>query len=110
MNLFVDHIRHAEPRGSGFAALEQELREALDSGQEFAVEAGKRAEFDVPAGAHPVVYVMEGSVRFEGDDTAASAGDVVWFKPAGEGAQVGVEADAPARGVVVFRSAPRRAS
>lgn len=110
MILFVDRIRHGEPRGQGFAAQEQEIREALNAGVEFAVEAGKRAEFEVPPGAHPVVYVLEGSVRFEGDDTAAFAGDVIWFRKANEAGLVAVQADAPARGVLVHEAGRTRAA
>ena len=111
MILFVDRIRHRmSATGRGFAGEEQEIREALDAGVEFTVEAGKRAELTVPAGAHPVVYVLEGSVRFEGDDTAAAAGDVVWFRQASEAGLVAVEADASARGVLVHDASRTRAA
>src|SRR2546421_2841715 len=102
MNLFIDRIEHPRPHGGGFAAIEQELRQALNAGVEFDVEAGKRREFAVPAGSPAAVYVLEGSVRFEGDDTAAMAGDVVWFKPAPERALVGVQADTPTRAVLII--------
>ena len=108
MNLFIERIRHPEPQGAGFTANEQELRTAMGAGQEFMVEAGKRTEFEVPPGSKPVVYLLEGSVRFEGDDTSAMAGDVVWFRAANEKATVGIEADARARGVFVS-DAPRAA-
>jgi hypothetical protein len=94
--LFIESIhRGAGPMGK--ADDEQRIREALAGGREIRVEAGKRAEYRVPPGSRPVVHVLEGSVRFEGDDTPAAAGDSVWFKPVPEGGEegvIGIEADA----------------
>jgi redox-sensitive bicupin YhaK (pirin superfamily) len=103
-NLDIERIRHPEPRGAGFPQLEAEYRRVLHQGREIRIDAGKRAEYEVAAGDQAVVYVMEGSVRFEGDDTAAGQGDIVWFKPAppGDGKSiVGIEADMAFRGVLV---------
>ena len=99
--IFVDRIVRPEPNGSGYEQMEQRYREALAGAREVRIEAGKRAEFDVPRGERAVVYVMEGTVRFEGDDTAAGAGDLVYVQAADEpGAKLGVEADMPFRGAV----------
>lgn len=103
MSLDIDSIEHLRTDGSGFARHEQRLRHAYNAGREFRIEAGKRAEFTINPGERAVVFVLEGSVRFEGDDTAAGEGDTVWFKPAPreEAALLGVEADRPARGILV---------
>ena len=108
MNLDIEIIQHRDNRGAGYAEHEQRLRRAYCAGREFRIEAGKRAEFTIAAGERAVVFVLEGAVRFEGDDTAAGEGDTIWFKPApsGEPAVLGVEADLPARGILV--SAPLR--
>jgi redox-sensitive bicupin YhaK (pirin superfamily) len=103
----IERIRHPEPRGAGHEQFEAQYRKALADGHEIRVEAGKRAEFEVPAGNRAVLYVLEGSVRLEGDDTPATEGDVVWFRAAPideEEAVVGVEADTPFRGVLVTRN------
>lgn len=103
-NLDIERIRRPEPHGAGFPQFEAQYRRALHHGREIRIEAGKRAEYEIPAGDRAIVYVMEGNVRFEGDDTAAAGGDVVWFKPApaGDGrAMVGIEADIDFRGVLV---------
>lgn len=107
-HLFVDRIDHAEPKGAGYAEYEQRFREAFSAGREIRIEAGKRDEYPIPQGHRAVVYVLEGSVRFEGDDTPAEQGDTVWFRPApreGGEALVGVQADAPFRGVLVSEPA-----
>ena len=80
----------------------------MAGGREVRIDAGKRAEFDVPAGERAVVYVMEGAVRFEGDDTGAGPGDVVVFRRAqpGEGAKVAIEADMPFVGILVTGAEP----
>jgi quercetin dioxygenase-like cupin family protein len=106
---FIERIRHPDPAGAGYAQQEQDIRAArAQGGIEFAIEPGKRAEIRVPPGERPVVHVLEGAVRFEGDDTAATAGDVVWFCAATERGILGIQADVPARGVVVLerRAAP----
>lgn len=109
MSLFVESIQHASGDGSGYADQEQRLRAARAAGCEFAIDAGKRAEFTIDPGDRAVVYILEGSVRFEGDDTAALAGDTVCFKPApgGEAATLGVEADTPVRGILVAAPPPQ---
>ena len=91
INVYVERISHNQPRG------------AVPQGREIRIEAGKRAEYPVAAGQQAVLYVIEGSVRLEGDDTAAGEGDTVYFKPPapGDEAMVGVEADMPFRGVLV---------
>ena len=106
--LFIERVAHNEPRGGGYEQFEQMYRQALADGREVRIDAGKRAEFGVRAGERAVVYVMEGSVRFEGDDTAAGPGDVVVFRRAGEGegATVGIEADVPFVGVLVTGGEP----
>ena len=111
-NLFVDSIHRPGGDGSGYAQEEQRLRAALPAGCEFRIEPGKRAEFRIEPGQCATVHVLEGSVRFEGDDTPALAGDIVRFKPApeGDGAVLGVQADTVVRGVLVAaRAAPPRA-
>ena len=101
--VFVDRIVRPQPNGSGYQPLEQAYREVLAEGREVRIDAGKRAEFKVPNGARAVVYVIEGAVRFEGDDTAAGPGEIVWFKPAGDpDAMLGVQADMPFRGTLVI--------
>jgi hypothetical protein len=105
INVYVERIRRPEPRGAGFEQLESQYRGVLQSGREIRIEAGKRAEFPVAAGERAVLYVMEGAVRIEGDDTAAGAGDIVWFKPPGArdaDARLGLEADLPFRGVLAL--------
>ena len=82
MNLDIEAIEHLDQRGAGYAEHEQRLRRAYSAGREFRIEAGKRAEFTIAAGERAVVFVLEGAVRFEGDDTAAGEGDTIWFKPA----------------------------
>jgi redox-sensitive bicupin YhaK (pirin superfamily) len=103
MNLDIESIEHLQTDGTGFARHEQRLRQAYTAGREFRIEAGRRAEFTIGPGERAVVFLLEGSVRFEGDDTAAGEGDTVWFKPAPreEAALLGVEADRPARGILV---------
>jgi hypothetical protein len=59
--------------------------------------------------------VLEGSVRFESDDTAALAGDTVLFRPVPEGEEgvIGIEADAAFRGLLAAGGRggePRRAA
>jgi redox-sensitive bicupin YhaK (pirin superfamily) len=102
-SLFIERIAHNEPHGGGYEQFEQMYRKALACGREVRIEAGRRAEYDVPPGERAIVYVMEGSVRFEGDDTEAGPGDVVIFKTAaaGERAKVAMEADLPFTGVLV---------
>ena len=106
--VFVDRIVRPQPNGSGYQPLEQAYREVLAEGREVRIEAGKRAEYKVPNGARAVVYVMEGAVRFEGDDTGAGPGDVVVFRRAqpGEGAKVAIEADMPFVGILVTGAEP----
>lgn len=107
-NLDIERIRHPEPHGAGFPQFEAEYRRALHHGREIRIEAGKRAEYDIPPGSRATLYVMEGAVRFEGDDTPAGQGDIVWFAqaPADAGAvRLGVEADAPFLGVLVTAAA-----
>jgi redox-sensitive bicupin YhaK (pirin superfamily) len=106
MNLFIDSIHHAADE-MGKADDEQRIREAMATGHEIRIEAGKRAEFRVPPGSRPVVHVLEGAVRFEGDDTSAMAGDSVWFKPVpagGEEGVIGIEADAAFVGLLGNRA------
>ena len=105
INVDVERIRRPQPQGAGFEQLESQYRRVLQSGREIRIEAGKRAEFPIAAGERAVLYVIEGAVRFEGDDTAAGAGDIVWFKPPGErdeDARLGIEADFPFRGVLAL--------
>lgn len=101
--LFPERIVRPTPNGSGYEQLEQRYREVLCRGREIRIDAGKRAEYDVPAGQQAIVYVMEGSVRFEGDDTQAGPGEVVYFRIAQEPeSKVGLEADLPFRGTLVI--------
>jgi redox-sensitive bicupin YhaK (pirin superfamily) len=109
MNLDIERIRHPEPHGRGYAEYEQIIRQTMQGGQDFRVEAGKRKEFRISPGSCAVVYVVTGNVRFEGDDTAAAEGDIVWFKPVPEGSEpgvLGVEADTPCH--AVFSCAPAK--
>lgn len=100
--LFIERVAHNEPHGGGYEQFEQMYRKALACGEEVRIEAGRRAEYGVPAGHRAIVYVMEGSVRFEGDDTEAGPGDVVIFRPAADGdAMVAMEADLAFAGVLV---------
>lgn len=102
--LFVDRVTRPEPHGAGFAQFEGEYRKALERGTEIRIDAGKRGEYPVAPGEGAVLYVLQGAVRFEGDDTPAGEGDTVWFKPAAAGenaARLGIEADMPFRGVLV---------
>jgi hypothetical protein len=101
--LFVERVARNEPHGGGYEQFEQRYREALARGREVRIDAGRRAEYDVPAGELAVVYVMEGAVRFEGDDTGAGPGDVVIFRRAqpGEAAKLAMEADMPFVGILV---------
>ena len=110
--LFVERVARNEPHGGGYEQFEQMYRQALARGREVRIDAGKRAEYDVPAGERATVYVMEGAVRFEGDDTGAGPGDVVVFKAAlpGEGAKVAMEADMPFVGVLVTGGEPPAAA
>jgi hypothetical protein len=107
MNLFIDSIQRGSP-APGKADDEQRLREARAAGREIRIDAGKRAEFRMPAGSRPVVHVIEGAVRFESDDTAALAGDSVCFRavPEGEEGVIGIEADAAFVGVLVPQPPP----
>ena len=61
------------------------------------VQGEKRVEIEVPNGHRAFLYVLSGHGRIEGDDTAVSDEDVVWFKPAQgdakEGTVLGLEAD-----------------
>ena len=61
------------------------------------IQGEKRVEIEVPAGYRSFLYVLSGHGRIEGDDTAVSDEDVVWFKPAQadakEGTVLGLEAD-----------------
>jgi quercetin 2,3-dioxygenase len=61
------------------------------------VQRGKRVELEVPQGHRAFLYVVSGSGRIEGDDTAVTDEDVVWFKPvpddSAERAVLGLEAD-----------------
>jgi redox-sensitive bicupin YhaK (pirin superfamily) len=68
------------------------------------VQGEKRVELVVPAGCRAFLYVVSGSGRIEGDDTAVKDEDVVWFKPvpreAGEDAVLGLEADIDMRALL----------
>jgi redox-sensitive bicupin YhaK (pirin superfamily) len=62
------------------------------------VQGEKRVEIEVPPGYRSFLYVLSGSGRIEGDDTAVKDEDVVWFKPAAtslgkECTVLGLEAD-----------------
>jgi redox-sensitive bicupin YhaK (pirin superfamily) len=71
------------------------------------VAGEKRVEIPVPAGHRAFLYVLSGSGRIEGDDTAVKDEDVVWFKalpPGGAPAVLGLEADIDLR--ALFFAAP----
>ena len=108
INVDVERIRHPEPHGAGFEQLESQYRRVLQAGREIRIDAGKRAEYPVGPGERAVLYVTQGGVRIEGDDTPAGPGDIVWFKapPAqdDEDAMLGLEADTPFCGVLVIGS------
>ena len=108
-NLFIESIQHAGGEGRGYAEREQRLREARGAGREFRIEAGKRAEFPIHPGERAIVFILEGSARFEGDDTEAGPGDTVCFKPApaSQPATLGVEADTPVRGILLAAPPPQ---
>ena len=109
MNVFIESIEHQGHEAIDDAEHAQRMAQAYTAGCEFCIEAGKRAEFTVEPGACAVVYLLEGAVRFEGDDTPAGEGDTVWFKPApqDETALLGIQADRPARGILVARPVPQ---
>ena len=108
-NLFIESIHHAGGRGKGYAEQEARLRQAREAGRAFRIDAGKRAEFSIDPGERAIVFILEGRARFEGDDTAALAGDTVCFRPAPreEGGTLGVEADSPVHGILVAAPAPQ---
>jgi redox-sensitive bicupin YhaK (pirin superfamily) len=67
------------------------------------VAGEKRVELEVPPGYRAFLYVLSGSGRIEGDDTAVKDEDVVWFKPAPQDAEraiLGLEADIPMRALL----------
>jgi len=67
------------------------------------VAGEKRVELAVPAGYRAFLYVLSGSGRIEGDDTAIKDEDVVWFKPvarSGETGILGLEADIDLRALL----------
>lgn len=103
MNLFIESIEHRDGEAPADAEHAQRMTQAYTAGREFTIEAGKRAEFEVEPGARAVVYLLEGAVRFEGDDTPAGEGDTVRFRPAppDESALLGIQADRAARGILV---------
>jgi hypothetical protein len=71
------------------------------------VEGERRVELPVPAGWRAFLYVVEGHGRIEGEDTAVTDQDVVWFKLApsgGDPCHVGLEADIALR--ALFFAAP----
>lgn len=72
------------------------------------VQGEKRIEIEVPAGYRSFLYVVSGHGRIEGDDTAITDEDVVWFKPAPSNASertvLGLEADIDMR--ALFFAAP----
>jgi redox-sensitive bicupin YhaK (pirin superfamily) len=80
-----DDIQH--PHGSLWPLTLLDLR----------VQGEKRVELVVPPGYRAFLYVISGSGRIEGDDTAVKDEDVVWFKPAptdaDENTVLGLEAD-----------------
>ena len=60
------------------------------------VAGEKRVEIEVPPGYRAFLYVLSGSGRIEGDDTAVKDEDVAWFRSVprdGERAILGLEAD-----------------
>lgn len=72
-----------------------------EGGRDVRIEAGKRAEFAVPHGQRALLYVSEGGVRIEADDTQAAAGDLVWFQQATvDDGRIGLQADGPFRGIL----------
>lgn len=99
MNLIqIDRIQHGKGEGARHARLPPDLL------FDVRIDAGKRTELRVPPGRHTCLHVIEGSVRIEGDDTPATEGDIVWFKPAagdGEAVMLGLEADTQFRGRVL---------
>ena len=103
--IFPDRHLRPDPGGAGFESLEQRYREVFQGGREIAIESGKRAEFEVERGARAMLYVAEGGVRVEADDTQAAAGDILWFQPspASDG-RIGLQADGPFRGVLAIRA------
>jgi redox-sensitive bicupin YhaK (pirin superfamily) len=68
------------------------------------VAGGKRVELVVPPGYRAFLYVVTGSGRIEGDDTAVKDEDVVWFKAvptdAKEKAVLGLESDIDMRAIL----------
>ena len=72
------------------------------------VQGEKRVEIEVPPGHRAFLYVVSGSGRIEGDDTAVKDEDVVWFKPPPanpkEPTVLGLEADIEMR--ALFFAAP----
>jgi redox-sensitive bicupin YhaK (pirin superfamily) len=72
------------------------------------VQGEKRVEIDVPPGYRAFLYVVSGHGRIEGDDTAVTDEDVVWFQPApakaAERTVLGLEADIDLR--ALFFAAP----
>jgi hypothetical protein len=72
------------------------------------VQGEKRVEVEVPRGWRAFLYVVSGSGRIEGDDTAVKDEDVVWFKPVPHDAEeetvLGLEADIGMR--ALFFAAP----
>jgi len=103
MNVFIESIEHPGREALDDAEHARRMAHAYTAGHEFRIEAGKRAEFTVEPGESAVVYLLEGAVRFEGDDTPAGEGDTVWFRPAprDEAALLGIQADRPTRGILV---------
>lgn len=103
MNLFIESIEHRDGAALDDAEHARRMTQAYTAGREFTIEAGRRAEFEVEPGERAVVYLLEGAVRFEGDDTPAGEGDTVWFRPAplDESALLGIQADRAARGILV---------
>jgi redox-sensitive bicupin YhaK (pirin superfamily) len=61
------------------------------------LQGEKRVELMAPPGTRAFLYIVSGHGRIEGDDTAVTDEDVVWFKPvpsdAKERAILGLEAD-----------------
>ncbi|MGZ5106735.1 MAG: pirin-like C-terminal cupin domain-containing protein, partial [Usitatibacter sp.] len=67
------------------------------------VAGERRVELEVPTGYRAFLYVLSGSGRIEGDDTAIKDEDVVWFTPApesGERVVLGLEADIALRALL----------
>ena len=70
---------------------------------EVRLKGEKRVELEVPPGYRAFLYVLSGSGRIEGDDTAVKDEDVVWFKPVPAGsapAILGLEADIDLRALL----------